>query len=365
MKTRVVFCLLFGLTGSLRAQTFVNQPATAEKVEIKVHPGIELFTIVQSLAGQYPMPNKSRYAKEAEQYFGAFANHPAVQYARNMGQLYTDVTELGYCLDNFPAVRVHYPDELSWYKLYGRDTVQTYMKLCRQFYDDTRFWDFYSQHRADYAAWAKPVQEYLTKQGLVAKLDSFYRFTGNAQWSIYLDPLNSWGAHAILPKNLNPRYRDRVVYNVGFFNRSSKDTEAPGFDLGSESIMMVWHEGSHIYTNELQRQQAAEIDKLAYLLNAGDEGMKRNNIHTWHHCFDENLVRGVVIALFRKHLNPKEARKQVAREVVGDFQYAGDIADIIETGYLNNPDRTNFRAFFPQILSYLAQKYPKPQGSTR
>ncbi|TAE32955.1 MAG: DUF4932 domain-containing protein [Cytophagales bacterium] len=366
MKTLLATLLAVIILQTAVAQSPKPAPNTLERLEVTVHPGIELFTIVQILAGQYRMPNKSTYAKAVETYFTPYANHPAVKHVKNMGRVYTDLAELGYCFDNFPDVRIHIPaDSLNWYKYYGKDTVQTYMQLCKQFYDDTKFWNFYQQHQADYASWAKPVRENIAKQGLVAKLDSLYRERGNAAWSIYLDPLNGWGAHAIMTKTLNPRYANRVAYNVGFFNQDSKDTDTPVFDLGTESVMMVWHEGSHIYTNGWQRQHASEIEKLAYLLNKTDAGMKQNNIKTWSHCFDENLVRGVVIALFRQHRTPKEARKQAAKEIVGDFLYAEDIADVIGQQYLNNSTYADFGQFMPKILAYLAQKYPQPTVSTR
>lgn len=363
MKTVLITLLVALFPILLRAQPVPNAPT---RLTATVHPGIELFTIVQSLAGKYPAPNKSTYAKETEAYFAPFANHPAVQQAKQLRRVYSDLPELGYCFDNFPNVRIHYPEQANWYTLNGKDTIQTYMRLCKQFYEDTHFWDFYQQHRADYAAWAKPVEENVARQGLVTKLDLFYRNQAKAaSWTVCLDPLNSWGAHAIMPKNLNPRYADYVVYNVGFFNRESGDTDAPVFDLGPQSVNMIWHEGSHIYTNPLQRQYAAVIDKLAYLFNKGDAGMKRNNISTWNHCFDENLVRGIVIALFRQHQSPKEARKQAAQEVVGDFQYAGDIADVISATYIGQPTYRDFDQFFPEILTYLAQKYPTAESTNR
>ncbi|RPD49577.1 DUF4932 domain-containing protein [Hymenobacter sediminis] len=334
-------------------------PPPTNRVTVTVHPGIELLTIVQLLAGKYPLPNKSRYAKETETYFAPCANHPAVEYARKLKKVYTDLPELGYCLDNFPAVRIHYPSHTDWYTLNGKDSVQTYIRLCRQFSEDSHFWAFYQQHQVDYAAWAEPVHARLAREGLIDKLDSLYRFrTKAAHWTIYLDPLNSWGAHAIMSQKLNPRYADRVVYNVGFLNHESTDLSVPTFSLGAESVMMVWHEGSHLYTHALQQQYRADISKLAYLFNGADAGMKRNNIQDWAHCFDENLVRGIVIALFRQYQLPKEARKQAAQEVVSDFQYAGDIADVISTKYSGQHAYQDFREFFPEILTYLARKYP-------
>ncbi|TDN38636.1 DUF4932 domain-containing protein [Hymenobacter sp. UV11] len=362
-----LFTLLLAL---LTVQVLVAQPhvatAPANQLTVTAHPGIELFTIVQLLAGKYPLPNKSAYTAEVEAYFTPFANHPAVRQARRLPKVYTDLPELGYCFDNFPAVRIHYPAHTNWYALNGEDTIQTYMRLCQQFFEDSHFWAFYQRHQVDYAAWAQPVQAQLTSQGLISKLDSFYRFrTQAAHWTILLDPLNSWGAHAIMAKNLNPRYADQVVYNVGFLTNKLTASGVPTFSLGAEAIMLVWHEGSHIYTAALQQRYKADIGKLAYLLNQADPGMKHNNIDNWAHCFDENLVRGIVIALFRQYQPPKEARKQAAREVVEDFQYAGAIADVISARYLGQRTDQNFKQFFPEVLAYLARKYPTAASATQ
>ncbi|NVO85172.1 DUF4932 domain-containing protein [Hymenobacter terrestris] len=367
MKTLFTFLLVL-LSGSIlvaQPRTTAAQPP-ADQLTVIVHPGIELFTVVQMLAGKYPMPNKSAYAKEAEAYFTPFANHPAVQYARQLKGVYPDLPELGYCLDNFPAVRIHYPAQTDWYTLNGKDSIQTYMRLCKQFFDDSNFWTFYQQHQADYVAWAQPVRARIVSENLIGKLDSLYRFRTKApEWTICLDPLNSWGAHAIMPKTLNPRYANRIVYNVGFLDRESAAASVPVFSLGSESVITVWHEGSHIYTKAIQQRYKVDVNKLAYLFNKTDAGMKHNNIHDWAHCFDENLVRGVTIALLRQYQSPKEARKQGAQEVVDDFQYAGDIADVLATRYSGQHTYSDFEQFFPEILAYLTQKYPTAESTNQ
>lgn len=367
MKVLLPFLLAL-LTGQvlLAQPRATTVPPPTDRITVTVHPGIELLTIVQLLAGKYSPPNKSIYAKETEAYFAAFAHHPAVQLARRLPKVYFDLPELGYCLDNFPQVRLHYPAQTNWYTMNGKDTIQAYLRLCQQFSQDSHFWAFYQQHQADYAAWAQPVRARLLREGLVAKLDSFYRFrTPAAHWTICLDPLNSWGAHAIMANALNPRYADQVVYTVGFLNRESTDASIPAFSLGAEVSGLVWHEGSHIYTNALQQRYRADIAKLAYLFNQADAGMKHNNIDDWAHCFDENLVRGVVIALFREYQPPKEARKQAAREVIGDFQYAGDIADVLTAKYVGRHTYQSFAQFFPEILTYLARKYPTAASSNQ
>jgi len=367
MKTLLTSLLLLLIVRTLVAQPHATTiPPPRDRITVMVHPGVELFTIVQLLAGKYPLPNKSGYATETEAYFAPFAHHPAVAMARRLPKVYTDLPELGYCLDHFPAARIHYPAQTNWYALNGKDTIQAYMRRCQQFAEDSHFWAFYQRHQAEYAAWAQPVQTRLAREGLLDQLDAFYRFpTKAAHWTILLDPLNSWGAHTILAQALNPDAAEPVVYTVGFLHPESTDASVPTFSLGAEAVTLVWHEGSHSYTQALQQHYKANIAQLAYLFNLADAGMKRNNIADWAHCFDENLVRGVVIALFRQHQLPKEARKQAAREIVGDFQYAGDIADVIAAKYLSHPAGQNFEQFFPEILTYLAQKYPTPASTNQ
>ena len=108
MKTLCAFLLTLLVIPVLWAQPPTpSTPPSTDRITVTVHPGIELLTVVQLLAGKYPLPSKSRYAKETEAYFAPFANHPAVRQARRLPKVYTDLPELGYCFDNFPQVRLH------------------------------------------------------------------------------------------------------------------------------------------------------------------------------------------------------------------------------------------------------------------
>ena len=82
------------------------------------------------------------------------------------------------------------------------------------------------------------------------------------------------------------------------------------------------------------KQYKTEIDALAYLYNQNDAGMKQQNINNWGYCLNENIVRGIVIALFRQHKTPRDTKKQVAQEILNDFIYAEDIGNLISEKYL-------------------------------
>src|ERR1700712_4456639 len=110
MKRSITICLLVLLPLFALCQ---------EKLTVKVHPGIELFTIVQILADKYPQPNPSAYSNEALAYFAKYKDHPAVKKLMTFDKTYTDLVELGWCMSDFPNIKIHEPTDLNWYKYYG------------------------------------------------------------------------------------------------------------------------------------------------------------------------------------------------------------------------------------------------------
>ena len=54
--------------------------------------------------------------------------------------------------------------------------------------------------------------------------------------------------------------------------------------------------------------------------------MKRQSISSWAYCFEENLVRGVVIALSKQYRSNRKYREQAADELLSGFICAEDIA---------------------------------------
>jgi Domain of unknown function (DUF4932) len=339
------------------------QTISSQKLTANVHPGMEVMSIVQVFAGKLAMPNKSNYAKDVENYFMPFANHPAIKKIQSFeGNVYSDLTELGWVF-SFPDFTFQAPTDtsLNWYRLYGKENVVEYLTLVAQFAKDSRFMEFYQKHENVYAQWGKQMKTEIEKQGLQEKLAAFYGFnTEGGAFYICLDPLNSWGAHAVANiENINPKHAETKIYAVGYHNRESTDTTEPKFFANDFSVDLIWHEGSHIYLNNLMKKYKKEIDALGYLYNKEDEGMKRQNISNWNYCLNENMVRGVVIALFQQHKSKKEAKKQVAKEILGDFMYAEDIGGFITSEYVNTKKYKDFNALFPQILMMLKNKYPK------
>jgi len=334
----------------------------AQNYQVNVHPGQELITIIQVLADRYPTPNKSQYAKEMEAYFRAYEKHPAVTALADMNKrVYTDFPELGWCFSDFPDFKLHLPETNSWYELYGKDTVQQVIRLAKDFADTSNFWAFYQAHQTDYQAWGNDVRHALDSLGYVAKLDDFFSLQVEGErpaFYIAMDPLNSWGAHAIPHlEEINPHYSGMKAYSLGYWNRESTEQEQPSFKGGNYLADLVWHEGSHIYLKAALDGQEDLIESISDLYNGEERSMKRQSINTWSYCFEENLVRGIVVALTEKYRTPRQRREQAAKELMKGFLYVEDIATWLGETYLQPGNKQTLRELLPELVSMLDKKY--------
>lgn len=347
-----ILLLLMVLT-SARAQTY----------EINVHPGQELLTIVQILGEQYPSPNRSDYQAGVEAHFRSFEDHPAVEWIRNFrGKVYTDLPEIGWCYTNFKDFNFYFPEENLWYDLYGKDTIRQLLTLAADFAQQSDFSSFYENHQNAYQAWGAKVRAVIEEEGYVEKLDQFYA-NGNASdakphFYIALDPLNSWGAHAIThPDQFNPALGKVKAYSLGYWNGESTTKDSPSFNSTSFLANLVWHEGSHIYLSEILEKHKDKIESISHLYDGDDPKLRRQNIDDWSYCFEENLVRGIVIALTKQYRSNREYREQNAKEILSGFLYAEAIADWLEPHYIHDNESRSLEELLPHLIVFLNYEF--------
>lgn len=124
------------------------------------------------------------------------------------------------------------------------------------------------------------MEHTLDSLGYVHKLDEFYNVgsTSSTKPSFYLalDPLNSWGAHAVPHLDeLNPLFAKYKAYSLGNWNRSSTESDRPGFSGSSFLSDLVWHEGRHIYLADVLKAQEETIASISHQYNGKERSIKR------------------------------------------------------------------------------------------
>lgn len=365
MKVIVCIVVLLALGNYSNAQPIAKLPYGAkqhEELTIYVHPGTELMTIVQILAEKYSDQTPSSYNEEVKAWFTPFKTHPAVIYLQSFKkQLYPDFIELGWCYDDFPHITLAIPEKIHWYEYYGKDSVLQYLQLVKQFYIDSRFWEFYSKHEEAYAKWGRSVKKKIMEKETLNKLYSFYNNSQKGKWYIEIEPLNGWGSHAIPHiKGINAAYDGYTIYQTGYFNNKAVISNEPSFALDDKSVEeLLWHEGSHHMIRKLMDTYKPQIAGLSYLFNKEDDGMKRNNISNWEYCFEENIVRAVVAGLIKKYSGERKYEKEIDIQDYMDFLYVKQLAPFIYANYTESKKYKSFDDFFPEILALLKSTYKK------
>ncbi len=155
-----------------------NKTFAQHKVDVIVHPGNELLSIVGMLSDSAPV-EKSTYRIEAEQYFSRFKDDPAVQKARRLPYLNCDFPlRLSWAFYDYPDLKLSQPESLLGYEnfKFTLEQIQDYFSACLDFYKRSNFRKFYQAHEPEYQRWIASFNRNLYEGGLLATLDSFYRF---------------------------------------------------------------------------------------------------------------------------------------------------------------------------------------------
>ncbi|MEM7205263.1 MAG: DUF4932 domain-containing protein [Planctomycetota bacterium] len=332
---------------------------TTTPIEVRaiVHPGMELITIMLWMAGRYPPPVDSLYKTAVWEHFRDHRDDPALEPLRAAKAMYPDFTEAGWLLRGGPTDwDIDLPDACSWYEVIDRDQVAAILEAAPKFAAASDYAAFVAGHRERYTRWGREMEEMLSQHQALEALDRFYRYGAarpRPQVTVCLEPLNGWGAHAILFERLKgePNGR-RVTFQTGPSGGVAFPDTALRFASARSMLGTIWHEGSHVYLHPVLAAHEAAIAGLKRLFNADD--LRSQNIRTWSYCFEENVVRSCVAALLHLERGDAAARDEMRTQVQRGFLYVPTLTTRILDEYVAQPERfADFDAFFPRLLEAL------------
>ncbi|MCR9245616.1 MAG: DUF4932 domain-containing protein [bacterium] len=339
------------------AQEAADRPAPKIAVRAVVHPGMELITIMLWLAGRYPPPVDSLYKSAVWSHFREHRDHPSLATVRAPKSMYPDFTETGWLLAGGPDEwRVELPEKCSWYAVIGKAETAAILRAAPRFAADTDFAAFYRAQAERFGRWQSEMEGMLAEHEALDRLDRFFRFGSDRQRpqvTVCLEPLNGWGAHAILFDSLKgePNGR-RVTFQIGSSGAATFPDSELQFRSARSMLGTVWHEGSHVYLNPAMRTHAARIDEMKRLFNS--HRLRSQNVTTWSYCLEENIVRACVVAMMHQERGREAADREMRTQVQRGFLYVPLLARCIIDEYVPGAERyTDFDAFVPRLLAAL------------
>ena len=352
------FFILFFCAQLCFAQTGMEHTLpTQGELKVVVHPGVELLSVIHFLSGEV-VAEPSSYQLDVLDYFRSHLDHPVIEKVKSLSEsrIYFDFNELGFLFSGFPKMEIGDIQAIPayWFEAYGEEHIKEYIHLVEDFYQVTDFWNFYRSHEAEYAGWGEELKRKINEDYSKKQADFFRMPDFSTNILIYFDALNRQGAHAVEGiDKMNSDYQGLKAHSLNYTSSKASFTKPPSFKPDLSLVNLIWHESNHLYVEQLCQEYAQNISDLSRLFNSENEELKAQNIDTWAYCFNENLVRGLVIAFNKLYLNDRAFEYQKKQEIRSGFIYSDDIAELILSKYAIEGNEDSFEDFFPSILKMM------------
>lgn len=353
--TRILPSLLLAAVGAGVTPPLLTAQS---RLAIRVDPRIELLGTLQLLAGGGPTTTDIvfPYRERVEQRFRPFADHPAVTMFRRMARVGfafdAPVIVMLHCSDP-PALRLTgtLPPEIVQ-RAGGRDTLEAWVALVRQFAEESGFAGFAEENRTYYAGLAGEVERMLEPR-LLEDLEAYYGMREDG-YRIILSPLTKGG--------FGPRVEVAPgswwVYAVASPAEYSADTLR--FYTAAGLRTLIWHEFAHSFVNPLTESHWQELTAYHRLLDSIADGLPQW-YRQWKPALDEHIVRAVTVRMAARYRSDSAGAAAMTREVNWGFTYVPAIADLLEDRYEKDRARwPTFSAFFPEIVALIRELAGSP-----
>lgn len=322
-------------------------------ITVSVNPQVELISILQMIS-KYPSVfgflmagDTSIYRTEVLKKFEPFCNHGAVRMFDRLSMQprmlnFSAPSNLMIYTDEFLKLRNDIiMDDFVINRIGGKDSLELFLDLLKDFAVVSSFNDFFDKHREFYLSIINNTINNLGSRDYVSEIENFYG-TQQRSYNIILVSLYSGG------------YGNSILYNDGkrdiftTIGPKSVSDKVPFF--GNESYLKAYirHEFSHPFVNPLTekywnyiKDYAKNYDSLvsARQYMCGD----------WQECINEFIIRSVVAQLAfdeSEELGLQFKNKDKERGVV-------NIEDLLEAIKVYQSQRGTYKTFESYYLKVL------------
>ena len=269
--------------------------ATAQ-IKVEVSETIELMSILARTAGyeEYSKDLAGQYSKDTETWFAPYKEHAAVVLARDIRAKYgighERVMNMAIHLDIENGKIVLIGDRTELNNGWQNVDLDDFAKKLNKFYKDTRFHEFFEQHRKLYDDHTKMYEANVMPAFHPEWFSQFHYGTALAdRFHVIINFTcgdNSYGPW----RQLSGQPRDLFAI-IGYWIDQSLGR--PRYDAS-----VLFHEANHPFVNPLLDNDA-NIKLMENvgpkLLRLHQSSVKRTNYTDWHIVINESLVRASVI----------------------------------------------------------------------
>jgi hypothetical protein len=347
MKRTVIAMLLLTMT-----------LGTVAQIKVETSEAMELMGILSRTAGyeEYCHDAAGQYSKDTEEWFAPYKNHPIIPYYQDIRAKY------GISYEKVTNMAVHLDIEKGKVKLVGdrkelnngwqNVDLNDFISRLNQFYTDTRFHEFYEQHRAFYNETAQWYQNNVIPVFHPEWYGRFYygkEATETFRVIIgFSHGYNSNGIWRQLPGK--PR---EVIAVCGYYLGSEK--RGPKFDAA-----ILIHEVCHSFVNPLLDDAVNTSimqDTGQKLFHLSQPAMMRQAYNEWKTVINESLVRAsVIIYLIDNGFNRRIANNVLTTEMTNNgFLWMPELVSALRQYAISRKKYRTLNDYYPEIARCLSK----------
>lgn len=359
MKKTILSIIFAAATLTATAQP--TEQRTESQIKVEVSETVELMSILARTAGnrEYNKDMAGQYTQDTEAWFAPYRQHAAVACFQGLCNQY------GISYDAVVNMAIHLDIDGGRIKLLGEKSdlekrwsnvdIDDFIDKLNTFYRDTRFHDFYEQHRTFYE---EGLKAYETNVMNYFHQDWYPRFYGVAPTDRFRIVIGfTIGGGNYGPSRQLPGQPREAYAICGYY--INPQTGQPYSD-GANMAATLIHEFNHSFVNPLLQNEAnasmiATIGQKLRQLSA--YAMERQAYADWHAVVNESIVRAaVVLYMIDQGFNQKQVLNELANQVCCNFNWMPELVTSLRYYAANRDQYPTLNDYYPEITRCL-KKY--------
>ena len=360
MKKITIFVLLLILT---------IFPASAQQnlIKVEVSETVELMAILSRMAGlrEYNMDMAGQYTQDTEAWFSPYKGHSIIAYYQglhnNNSISYDAVMSMAVHLETTKGEVRFVGDKSDLEKRWQDVDIEDFMKRINQFYTDTRFHKFFTEHRTFYD---EALKTYETNVMKYFHQDWYPKFYGTEPAEVFRVIIGFTNGGGNYGANRHIPGLAKEIYAICGYYIDPQTGKA--FGNGAELSSTLIHEFNHSFVNpmlddETNSMLMMPIGQRLHKLSA--LGMERQAYTNWQTVVNESIVRAAVIVyMMEQGYSKKQIQDEMVSQVCRDFRWMPELVTALRYYTAHRDQYKTLNDYYPEIVRCLNNHFENEVG---
>jgi hypothetical protein len=322
----------------------------------KASETVELMAILSRTAGfrEYCMDIGGQYTKDTETWFASFKQHPSVLHFKglrskfNIG--YDAVMTMAINLETNGQEVVMKGEKNNLGNRWQNVDVDSFLVLLNQFYIDTRFHDFYTQHRTFYESVLRIYEQNVMQYFHQDWYSRFYGLEPTEQFRVVIGFTNGGGNYG--PSRQLPGQPKEVFAICGY---SLDENTGKAFEQGMDYATTLIHEFNHSFVNPLYDSNEDQLGPIGEkLLKRHYRGMSNQAYKNAATVINESVVRAAVIIYMQENgFTAEQLKFEMYEQISRDFLWMPELVSAMRHYSKYRNQYKTLGDYYPEIIKCL------------